>query len=405
MISNNSWANSSTNQYTTSSQTFDKLVRDAVDYGDNSDYEPMTIVFAAANEGPSAGTVRAPATAKNVITVGSSNGWRKTSPPYTTSCGGVEQADDARDVTNDSSAGPTSDQRTKPDLVAPGTRITGSASRAVCDPTVFEECGYFLPELECQADPCCAECPEPMCGFVRDPEDLTRTYLMASGTSFAAPAVSGAAALVRKHFLNNEWDAPSPAMTKAYLLATTTYLTGDRANDTLPSNNQGYGRVNLGTAFDGTANLRVDQSWLFTSSGSTYTISGTVADSEKPFRVVLAWTDAPGSTSGAAYVNNLDLEVTFDEEPQALYLGNLFQGSESRCIDSVPGAPVPLCLGSGQGTADTRNNTEAVFRPAGAASGDFEVTVRAMTIAGDSLPGNGSSADQDFALFIYNATQ
>ena len=70
-------------------------------------------------------------------------------------------------------------------------------------------------------------------------------------------------------------------------------------------------------------------------------------DPGKPFRVTLAWTDAPGSTTGNSYVNNLDLEVTVNG---TTYKGNVFSGP-----NSIVG-----------GTADVRNNAESVFLPAGA---------------------------------------
>ena len=55
------------------------------------------------------------------------------------------------------------------------------------------------------------------------------------------------------------------------------------------------------------------------------------------------------------------------------------------------------------GVADTRNNVESVFIPAGV-SGSFTVTVRATNIAGDGVPGNADTTDQDFALVIYNGS-
>ena len=54
------------------------------------------------------------------------------------------------------------------------------------------------------------------------------------------------------------------------------------------------------------------------------TVSGSVADSGKPFRVTLAWTDAPGPTTGAPWVNNIDLSVTVGG---ATYKGNVFTGA------------------------------------------------------------------------------
>lgn len=109
-----------------------------------------------------------------------------------------------------------------------------------------------------------------------------------------------------------------------------------------------------------------------------------MVSSSAPFRVTLGWSDAPGPITGAPWVNNLDLEVTVGG---TTYKGNVFSGARS-----VAG-----------GTADGKNNVESVFLPAGA-SGTFTVTVRATNIAGDGVPGNADTTDQDFAVVISNAT-
>jgi hypothetical protein len=98
--------------------------------------------------------------------------------------------------------------------------------------------------------------------------------------------------------------------------------------------------------------------------------------------VTLAWTDAPGSTTGNAWVNDLNLEVTAGGQT---YLGNVFSGQFSAT----------------GGSADFRNNVESVFLPAGL-SGAFQVRVIAANIAGNGVPGNATALDQDFALIIYN---
>jgi subtilisin-like proprotein convertase family protein len=54
------------------------------------------------------------------------------------------------------------------------------------------------------------------------------------------------------------------------------------------------------------------------------------------------------------------------------------------------------------GSADPRNNVESVYLPAQTA-GRISVTVRGTTIAGDGVPGNGDSTDQDFGLVVSNA--
>ena len=53
----------------------------------------------------------------------------------------------------------------------------------------------------------------------------------------------------------------------------------------------------------------------------------------------------------------------------------------------------------GCGTAATRDNAEFVFLPAGT-TGNFSITVTAFNIAGDGVPGNADTTDQDFALAL-----
>ncbi|HYS06836.1 MAG TPA: proprotein convertase P-domain-containing protein [Candidatus Dormibacteraeota bacterium] len=356
-ISSNSWGLTGTgaNQYTTDSRSYDILARDAV--AGSTGNQEMTIVFAAGNAGSGANTVSAPGTAKNVLTAGASENFRQTG---TDGCGIANTgADNARDIISFSSRGPTSDGRKKPDLMAPGTHIQGAASRSA-NYDGSGVCNQYWPAGQ-------------------------TLYAWSSGTSHSTPGIAGAAALARQWFTNQGWGSPSPAMTKAFLMATPAYMTGVGANDTLPSNNQGYGRLDLGRAFDNASNIRVDESQVFGSAGQTYNVTGNIASSSLPFRVMLAWTDAPGATSGNAWVNDLDLEVTING---TLYRGNVFSGS-----GSISG-----------GTADNRDNTEAVFLPAGT-TGSFSITVRAIGINGDGVPGNADTTDQDFALFVYNGTQ
>src|SRR4029077_6032168 len=186
-------------------------------------------------------------------------------------------------------------------------------------------------------------------------------YCWSSGTSHSCPAIAGSAALVRHDFLNQAWGTPSPAMIKAWLMASTRYMTGVGANDTLWSNSQGLGLVDLGRAFDAVPRVRVDETQVMSTTGQTYTVTGTIASSTSPFRVALVWTDPPGPTTGNAWVNNLDLQVTVNG---TTYLGNVFTGASS-----VAG-----------GVADAKNNAEFVFLPAGT-TGSFTVTVLATNIA------------------------
>jgi len=358
-ISTNSWGFTDFDalRYDASARAYDQIVRDA--QTDVPGMQQMIVVFAAGNSGPESRSVASPATAKNVITVGAGESDR---PAGIDGCGvGVAGADSANDIIDFSSRGPVGffagDDRFKPDLMAPGTHIQAGIPQS----------HYFGSSVCTQYFP-----------------PGQTLYGWSSGTSHSCPAVAGGAALVYQDFLNKGRPAPSPAMVKGYLMDSAAYMTGAGAGDALPSSNQGMGRMDLGRAFDATPRLLVDQTAVLDATGQTFTVSGSVVSAAQPFRVTLAWSDAPGSTVGAPWVNDLDLEVTVGG---VTYLGNVFRGGES-----VVG-----------GTTDTRNNVESVFLPAGT-TGDFTVTVRASNIAGDGVPGNADPTDQDFALIVYNAS-
>ncbi len=360
-ISSNSWGDVDAQRrpitnYSTHAQEYDRIVRDA--QSGVAGNQQMTIVFAAGNSGAGSNTVGAPGTAKNVITAGASENVRQTG---TDGCGiGNSGADSANDIIGFSSRGPVNsaggDGRVKPDIVAPGTHIEAGVPQSNYDGSSV--CNQFFPAGQ-------------------------TLYGWSSGTSHSCPAVAGGAALVYQRFLNQGLSAPSPAMVKAYLMNAATYMTGSGAGGNLPSNSQGMGRMDLGRSFDGGARLLTDQTQVLGATGQTFQVNGSVASSAQPLRVTLAWTDAPGATTSAPWVNNLDLEVTVGG---TTFRGNVFSGANSAT----------------GGTADSRNNVESVYLPAGT-SGNFSVTVRATNIAGDGVPGNADTTDQDFALVVYNA--
>ncbi len=361
-ISSNSWGFQTQSggpvaDYDSNSQTYDRIVRDA--QTGVSGLQQMTVVFAAGNDGSGSNTVSTPATAKNVITVGASENVRQTG---TDGCGiGNTGANSANDIIAFSSRGPVNstggDGRIKPDIVAPGTHIQAGVPQSNYNGTSV--CNQYWPSGQ-------------------------TLYGWSSGTSHSTPAVAGGAALVYQYFLNSGLSAPSPAMVKAYLMNSAAYMTGTGAGGNLPSNSQGMGRMDLGRGFDGVPRMLVDQTQTLGATGQTYQATGSVNSTAQPLRVTLAWTDAPGPTTGAPWVNNLDLEVTINGQT---YRGNVFSGANSTT----------------GGTADGKNNVESVYLPAGT-SGNFTVTVRATNIAGDGVPGNADTTDQDFALIIYNAT-
>jgi hypothetical protein len=386
-INNNSWGDGANDDgvYNLDSQEYDALVRDAQPEGSAypaAGNQEMVIVFAAGNDGPSTGTVSPPGTAKNVICVGAAQSVQS----FPGRNDGADlgdttdaEADNANAIVAFSSRGPCLDLRAKPDLVAPGTHVSGGVTQAP-DPgptgtanLCYLNIGTNDIGVDGGSD-----------GSIFFPDTGQQFYTASSGTSHSTPCVSGGCALLRQYFINQGWTPPSPAMTKAWLVNAARYLNGPEANDTLWSGAQGMGEMNLGTAFDVTTRLLRDEAAgdIFTASGQQRVFTGTIANANEPFRVTIAWTDAPGSTTGAAYNNDLDLTVTVGGRT---YKGNVFSGAFS----------------TSGGSADPYNNVESVFLPAGN-SGNFTVTITGASINSVAVPGGPGLVNQDFALVVYN---
>lgn len=376
-ISSNSWGGYGDGSYDVDAQAYDALVRDAQPSQAAQPAEgnqEMVIVFAAGNDGTSgSSTINPPGSAKNVICVGASENVQSIGG---TDGSGISDsgANSADDIADFSSRGPCADGRQKPDLVAPGTHVSGGVFQAA------------NPGANGQADACFTGE-----GVSGGPSGnlffpLGQQYFTASsGTSHSTPAVAGGAALLYQYFINRGLPRPSPAMTKAFLVNSARYLTGTGANDNLWSPRQGMGGMDLGRAFDGVPRMLRDQlpEDLFTSSGQMRTYTAVVKDAGAPLRVTLAWTDAPGSTTGSAFNNDIDLIVHANG---VTYIGNVFSGAYS-----VEG-----------GTADFKNNMESVVLPAGI-TGPITIQVAATSINSDGVPNNSFPMDQDFALVAYNA--
>ena len=349
-ISSNSWG-SYNNTYTVDCQTYDSLVRDAQSAVQGN--QEMTIVFSSGNKGKG-GNLTSPGSAKNTILVGASENLRTGFD----GCGiDSSGADDINSLIGFSSGGPTTDGRTRPDICAPGTHIQGAKSQA----RGFTGAG--------------------VCGPADYPGGQS-LYTWSSGTSHSAPAVAGGAAILRQIFQQSIGHAPSPALTKAYLANSASYMSGVMAGDSLPGANQGWGLMSLGRALDGVSRQLIDQDQMLSNTGQVITVQGKIADPSIPFRVTLAWTDAPGNSAVSPQVIDLDLQVDLGGQT---YFGNHFSGAVS-----VAG-----------GAADHLNNLESVWAPSGA-SGDFTIRIVAANIAGDGVPGNNDLTDQDFALVVYN---
>ncbi|MDI6826200.1 MAG: S8 family serine peptidase [Candidatus Aenigmarchaeota archaeon] len=208
---------------------------------DNATKQGVVVVVAAGNEGSYGNeTIAAPGCAKRAITVGA--------------------VDDADSIASFSSRGPTTDNRTKPDLVAPGVSITSTTN------------------------------------------GLT-SYGSASGTSQATPHVAGVAALLMQRFLQTHGYLPEPDRVKAILL-TAVNTTGMNASGYQQRNNvYGAGRIDAYEALriiNFTKNKTISQ-----GQEDDYKINVTNND----FKVTLYWPEDEDTN------NNLDLIIRNFTDP------------------------------------------------------------------------------------------
>lgn len=297
-IHSNSWGDpESKGVYSSEASQVDQFVWDNPD---------MVILFAAGNDGVDAdadgridpGSVSAPATSKNIISVGASENLvhkggvqlklgeikfdsGKPWPSEPIASDTISNNPDG--IAAFSSRGPTLDGRIKPDVVAPGTNILSE------------------------------------CSHMKDASELwgryNADYCFSGGTSMATPLAAGAAAIIRQRLIDLNQPNPSAAMVKAVMLHTATDLypgqygeMGERNGQEILKRGfnsaQGYGRVNAALAVTEKFQFQDDKIGVATGEDKSIQIQGRLA------KVTLVYSDAPGAPEAEkALVNNLDLEV------------------------------------------------------------------------------------------------
>lgn len=167
-VQNNSWfdGGSAGAGYTANARRYDQLVRDPNDATAALDH--LAIIFSAGNAGGRPQTITPPHEGKNLIVVGNS----LTSRP-----GAGFPSDNINGINGSSSRGPAVDGRILPNVVAPGTDVSSAQAGTV------------------------------------------NQHVLLTGTSMAAPHVTGACALLTEWWRGRtNGKNPSPAMLKALLI-------------------------------------------------------------------------------------------------------------------------------------------------------------------------------------------
>jgi serine protease AprX len=312
-------------------------------------HRDCVICFSAGNEGTDrdasgqidAMSVTPPGTAKNCITVGATENDRPTfDPTYeqwwptdfpADPIASDKMANDPEGMVAFSSRGPTQDQRIKPDVVAPGTFILSTRSRATSDTG-------WRPSADPLSDP---------------------LYFFLGGTSMATPLVAGCVALVREYLIKEElMPRPSAALVKAMLINGARNIAGQHVPSeagAIPNNAEGFGRVDVATTIGPLPpgeNVILKDEATALDTGEEERATVTVTPDTPSLKVTLVWTDPPGE----ALQNDLDLIVRAAD-------GQERHGN---------GAP------SSSGFDRTNNVEQVVW--AGVPAGNVEIIVRAHRV-------------------------
>jgi hypothetical protein len=361
--------------YTPDSQTVDSRTR--------SNNWLFTISAGNSPQGtPACPYIRSPATAKNGITAGATMGFvpdGDNDPLHGDTCNwnGLPADTDARNIPSFSTyRNPAG--LIKPDLVAPATRVTGPV-------------GTYTPR--CSAGVA-------MCNDLLVTLDGV-TYGFSAGTSFAAPAIAGAAAVVRSWYSNVQGGSSSPAMTKAMLIngardlgpfpgvAGAKILDENTLNPNgsignIPDDRQGWGMLNLSRLLGPAAGYYFyDQGVKLLSASGLWQKYLYIVNGSRDTHLTLVWTDSAGGVGGSYnVVNDLDLSMT-TADGTAHWNGNQLASGYSILNSS---------------NRDMVNNVEQVIVPAG-------TFLSGAGIIAAVDPRTVMAPGQDFALFIDNATE
>jgi len=366
-IHSNSWGEDTGDSvYDEMDSNYDRGVRDS----DSQEIgnQPIVVVVSAGNEGNNGDqTIASPGNGKNVITVGATSNYMPEATNYGyrgTNCY------DPFEMFYKSSRGWTIDNRVKPTVVAPGEAILSTSS--------------------------------PMSGGsnLAGLYSVDSKYEWSSGTSQAAPAGAGAAAVIVDYYKEKYGTRPSPAMVKSLMINAAEDLQidhdGDGYIDHIPNKYEGWGKINLARICDPDVNvMTVDQkSLLKTGQRDNFDIN--YYDSNKPLKITLTWTDEEAQSGENPALKN-DLNLALEAPNGEIYRGNAFQNGYT-----PSGVQTNSDFDRNDDGYDDTNVVENIFIP----SNELQTGKYTVRIIGENIPADSNNdgiANQDYALTMYNA--
>lgn len=280
----NAWGTESLGQYTSDSWEVDDFLWDNPE---------QLLLFAAGNSATASsrqreldpGSLYAPASAKNVLTIGACEGpqqgvgilgnWEVFDRNGTRFANPQTRSDaisgEPEHIALFSSTGPTRDGRMKPEICFPGTNLAAPRSQKI------RTAGWGWAS------------PMPW-------------YMYMGGTSQATGVAGGVAGLLRQAWREHLSKAPSGCALKALLCSATEPVVSRSDGNPLPVWIAGYGRSYLQKALPGERVLLDNPKKL--NTGDRYEMQFELKR-RVPFVVVLSWYDPPGET----LVNQLHLQL------------------------------------------------------------------------------------------------
>ncbi|KAG2777715.1 hypothetical protein PC129_g8356 [Phytophthora cactorum] len=280
----------------------------------------VLVVVAAGNSGESSNTgqrtISSPSGAKNVISVGASLNSAASFTDF-----GCPDIFNERTVASFSSAGPTTDGRLKPDVVAPGMSLLSSQSEA--PGSTRESSATCSLQGTSQATPVITGVAVLLYEWLRD-------GWWKNGTKNTAYAMKTVPASLLKALIIHSGDTLQQRMATlpASGVVSCSSLASDATDVKFPDVYQGYGKPNLtnivdftavsgnssGNSSDGLPSLyflpnSTENSEPSVAHNGEMVISFTVAR-DVDLRATLVWTDPPGSTQATSQLqHDLDLIV------------------------------------------------------------------------------------------------